>query len=340
MPITTQSTYPATMQLFLQHWTLVNAALSPAVLKLQGGYAQTNFAADRAAIVTAFTSVNAQLVTLNLNRNQAFAARKALILRVEQFRKFVRANFKGTTYYKGLPATPKVTEIDTRFLRPIEQIQSLWSMINIAPPTGFTPPLKLQGGYDITAFSTDVTAIRALFTTFENQKLTYSNAISARNALLRPAVERMVQYRAAVKATLLPADPLYASVPRVYPVAGSTPQTVTDLLFVYKPSDNTVKLTFTPSVSKNISDYQLLYSPGAKWDSGNTQTIATLPATGPFAFNFTLSMVDPEAVGLFKVYVMNDTGNVRGSKMIRIKRTAALTLNTLTTTSEALPLAA
>ena len=340
MPITTQSTYPATMQLFLQHWTQVNAALSPAVLKLQGGYAQTNFATDRAAIVTAFTSVNTQLVTLNLNRNQAFAARKALILRVEQFRKFVRANFKGTTYYKGLPATPSISAIDTRFLRPLEQIQSLWSMINLAPPAGFTPPLKLQGGYDILAFIADVTAIRNLFITFENQKLSYSNAIMARNALLRPAVERMVQYRAAVKATLLPTDPLYASVPRVYPVAGSTPQAVTNLLFVYKPSDNSVKLTFTPSVSKNISAYQLLFSPGTKWDSGNTQTVATLPATGPFAFDFTLSMVDPEAVGLFKVYVTNDTGNVRGSKVLKIKRTASVTLTTSDVHLETLPLAA
>ena len=340
MPISNQSNYIPMMQQFLQHWTIANNSLTPDSIKLEGGYTNTNFAADITALQTAFTNYTNTQATLNGLRNDAHTQRKNMIRRVEQFRKAVLAAMPTSNYVAMLPKAPNIAAIDTRFTQPLDTMLSIWQQINIAPPPGFTGPLKLEGGYLLATFTIDLTALKTALSALGNARINARKSLKTRNALFTPDKQRMKQYRAAIQATFKRTDSIYTSLPRLSPVPGSTPRPVSSVLAFYTETTNTLKITFDPSTSKNIMQYALYFCPDAKWNVTNTELVATNLNTPPFQFQFVYNQVDVNKTGLFKVYVTNETGNERGSHVLKVKRTAAQTLTSLTDSETTLALAA
>ena len=115
MPISNQSSYASTMQQFAQHWQAANTAITPDAIKLENGYLLANFNTDLAALQTAFTALTAQQAALAGLRNDARNQRKALVRRVEQFRRAVLAAIPASNYAAMLPKAPALDAIDTRF---------------------------------------------------------------------------------------------------------------------------------------------------------------------------------------------------------------------------------
>ena len=340
MPIINQNSYISTMAAFAAHWPLVNTAIAPDAVTLQNAYTLANFNTDRAALQAAFDNVQTQNAALGQARNALSAQRTALMKRMEEFRTFLIGTMPNSTYIQLLSATPGLYAIESRFLQPFASMQSIWLAISANPPPGFVNPIKLQGGYLVTAFTTDLTNLKAAFANYDAQKIALRSAIKDRYVLLAPARQRMKQYRAVVKAKLLPTSSLYLSLPRLSPVAGSTPKAVTNLLAVYNSVENSVRLTFSPSVSANIAQYLLQFCPDAKWNSSDVQVIANMLPAPPYAFDFKLNMIEEGQTGLFKVVVRNDTENQKASRVLRIKRTAVTTLTQTEETPQPLKLAA
>ena len=311
------------MQQFAQHWLTANTAITPDAIKLENGYLLANFNTDLAALQTAFTALTAQQAALTGLRNDARNQRKTLMRRVEQFRKAVLAAIPASNYAAMLPKAPALDAIDTRFLQPLDTVQSVWTQINTAPPAGYVGPLKLEGGYLAATFTTDLAALRTAFAALNNSRITTRSLLKSRNALFPLDRQRMKQYRAAIQGRFKKTDAIYMSLPRYSPVAGSTPKAVTGLLFTYNATTNTVSLTFAPSESANLSQYRLQFCPGPKWNATNVQTLIARDAMPPYEFDFKLDMIAPDATGLFKVVVTNDTGNQRASRIVKITRPAA-----------------
>ena len=203
-------------------------------------------------------------------------------------------------------------------------MQAVWTQINAAPPVGYTGPLKLEGGYLAATFTTDLALLRTAFAALNNSRITTRSLLKSRNALFPPDRQRMKQYRAAIQGRFKKTDAIYMSLPRYSPVSGSTPKTVTNLLFTYDSVENFVRLTFAPSPSANLMQYLLQYSPGPKWNATNVQTVARLAPAPPYVFGFTLDMVTAGATGLFKVVTINESERQRASRVLEIKRPAAL----------------
>ena len=340
MPIINQNSYISTMAAFAAHWPLVNIAIAPDVVTLQNGYTLANFNTDRTALQAAFDAVQQQNTLLGRSRNTLNAQRSAMMKRMEAFRTFITGAMPNSNYALLLPKTPGMSAIESRFLQAFAAMQNLWQMIATDPPPGFTNPIKLQGNYQLATFNTDLTNLRAAFADYDAQKIALRNVIKNRYVLLAPARQRMKQYRAVVKAKLLPTSSLYLSLPRLSPVAGATPKAVTNLLAFYDATENVLKITFTPSVSKNIKRYELWFCSESKWNPTSAVRIAMSENAPPYQFQFAYTQVAPNQTGLFKVYVMNETDNERGSAVLKVKRAAEMTLATPQETRQTLALAA
>ena len=218
MPLTTNGSYLPTMQEFIAHWTAVNAALvSPDVLTLSGGYTLANFTADRAAIQTATTAIETVDNGVTAAQTDRELKKAALKTRLEQFRAAIAAQFPGSIYASMLPNAPLKTNIETRFLKPFDDMANLWSRVNTDTIAGFTPPLKLPGGYVLATFTTDLAALRSAYLAVTNADLAAQNSRRQRDALLPPAKARMKQYRSAVPSKLLPGNPLLTNIPAISP---------------------------------------------------------------------------------------------------------------------------
>ena len=330
VPINNLTSYLPTMQEFMDHWTLVNAQLGVKPLVLSDGTSLATFTASRTAIQGYITAVTQAETLVPQKRQTLHDLKKAMSRKLELFRKAVLGQLATSNYVSRLPTLPKFGATQARFIKPLEAAANIWSSINYVPPLtddetllGFVGPLILPDGTALADFQAAITALYAAYSAITTAQVKVGNALSQRDAALKSARRAMKQYRVTVYARLAPTDMLLTRVPRLSPVAGATQKAVTNVLSFYKATDNTLELTFDPSTSKNIAQYELWFCPDAKWNAANTQMIASNLNAPPFAFQFTYTQVALNSVGLFKVYAKNETGNTKASKVVSVRRTAA-----------------
>lgn len=322
MPLDSIGSYVTVMDEVLAHWEDVNVALGAppaAELMLQGAYTRALFLTDRNAVEAAIMEIE----DLENGRQTAAANRDLLKAAIRpklgQFRAMLRAVLPHTKYPRAAPVMPQLGSVESRFLAPFDDMHSLWTRINAdASLAGFTPPLVI-GGYALATFTTDLAALRTAFgglTTAEND---LNIGLKSRDALLRPARERMVQYRAAVEAVLGPAHPLTLSLPILFPAPGSTPDPVT-LSGSWNAAAFQAELTWTASTDPDLQEYEVRMSPGATYDP-NTATVAgNVPASGAQTLLTSAGLANSGDTASFKVFVILTTANEAGSNTVTITR--------------------
>jgi len=313
-----------TLQRFAAHWATVNVALggTPATeLKLRGGYTLTNFNADITALALAFTAVNtanniAETAAGNLRQ------RKALMLpRVTQFKNAINAQLPGSGYANATPNAPSLNAGEGIFYNILDDVRALWATVNADTTIpGFTPPILLAAGYTQATFVTDLAALKALYTAYNNSDPALRKALGDRDALILPLIERMKQYRAAVTSRFAKTDGIYTSLPRYSPRPGGTPRPVVEPVWSWDAVKKQAALTFKPSPSANLVRYELVYCPEATWNENNTQTLEQIPADAiPLEFRTNQGLSDPGDTSLFKIVTINETDNEKASKVIKVK---------------------
>lgn len=307
------------MQQFIQHWTSVNAALAPGALLLRGGYTLANFTADRTALQTAITNVEDRNNARQIAANNRDIRKTNLVPRLAQFRASVRYQLIGSAYVPALPRVPDFNRAEGVFLKPFDDMATLWTRINADTTVpGFTPPLLLLGGYTKANFDTDLAALRtayiAVSTTDEDAKLQRKR----RDVLLPAARVRLVQYREAVLARFGPTDPFTLSLPKIAPDPGSTPEPV-NLSGIWDATINQARLQWNESDNPNLVKYQVRQSSGPKYKTENESVVADT-AIGETTFLTTAGLGFPGTSNNFKVYVIVDDDNEAGSNAVRITR--------------------
>lgn len=318
MAISSIASYLPTMQEFIDHWTAVNASISPTVLTLLGGYAVADFTADRDAIDAAITAIEPADNARQFAAAQRDLQKGVVRPRIFQFRATVLGQLAGTAYAKTLPTMPNFSANQGAHLKVLDDVANGWANINAATIPGFTGPLLLAGGYAVADFTADVAEMRARFIAStvadDNDRL----ARSQRNVLLKPAKARMVQYRQAVKGILPPGDPLLNTIPAVSPPPGSTPDPVV-LSGVYNSGTNQGDLSWTASANMHILHYDVRYSPGPVYKTADETSIGIVPKT-QLTFSTNVGLGVSGATGLYRVYVVLDTLNERGSNTVGVTR--------------------
>lgn len=321
MPLYNTGSYVPTMEEFLAHWAAVNTELGapPAPeLMLAGGYTRANFDTDQDAIAAAITEVE----NLENGLQTAGAARDiqkaALREKLGQFRASLRALFPGTKYPRAAPTMPQFGSAESKFLAAFDDMLNLWTRINAdATLPGFTPPLVI-GGYAIATYTTDLAALRTAFAAVNEAVNDLDVGQKSRDVLLKPARERMVQYRNAVEAAFGPSHALTLSLPDVYPAPGHTPDPVT-LSGSWNMATSQADLNWTTSADPDFDEYEVRFSPGPTYNAATATVIANLPQTANF-LQTTSGLANPSDTASYKVFVVLTTANEAGSNTVSVTR--------------------
>ncbi len=302
---------------YVAHWGSVNAALGATPLILRGAYALANLNTDRTAIATAFAAVQ----TADNNRQIAASDRDiklaALKEKLRQFRAAVQGQIAGTAYVNALPVVPSASKTVGDWLNAFDDINNLWTQINAATIPGFTGPLKLSGGYLIATFGTDYTALKTTYTAVTTATKNATVAREQRNDLLDAVYNRLKEYTPFVQGLFPAGHALIASLPKLSPPPGSTPQAV----IVNAHWDTVLKkavFDWNASTSPDVVSYSLRFHPGPTYKADEEQIIQSGIKVLHFETDHGLSAAG--SVGYYKVYAITSDGNEKGSKAVKIVR--------------------
>lgn len=306
------------MQEFINHWTAVNATLGDTPLILRGGYTVANLTTDRIAILNAINVIISADIAAQTASGNLSALRLAIRPRIIQFRKWVSGYLPGTGYANAMPATPALSSVESRFIDPFQDMQTLWTTINAdATLTGVPLPLILTGDYLAATFTTDLTNLRAAFVTAKNASEAAQLARRNRDVLLRPAELRLKQYREVIQGRFA-GTAFEQSLPALSPPPGATPDPV-EATGEWVGAQNQAVFQWAASPNPNLAHYSLRYCVGTQYRVSNETVAADIPKTQTtFATVTGLPVADTKAI--YRVYVVLTTDNERGSNDVPITR--------------------
>jgi hypothetical protein len=319
MPLSSLGSYIPTLNEFLAHWELVNKALGASPLTLPGGYAVAHLTTDRDVLQTLITNIE----TANNAVQQAAAERDQQLAplreRLRQFRAFVRGRLAGTVHVPSLPKMPPTHANESIVLRALDDMANGWSRINARPPSGFTAPLTLTGGYTLALFQTEVAALRTAYGMVTSANEAARFARDQRDEMVSRLRQRLVQYRQTVLGTFAAGHALLTSLPALSPPAGSTPEAVR-LSGTWDAQQGQAVMTWTASPAADLKHDAVRYHAGPRYRAAEEQAVMMVAKTETrLATDFGLAASGSSA--WFKVYVVTQTENERGSNAVRVVRT-------------------
>ena len=319
MAITGVGSWLPTVDEFLAHWAEVDTFVGGTGFGL-GMYKRASLVTDRANLAAAFTDVQAKDNLRQTAAGDRDVKRAGVRPRILQFGPAVRGLLPGSRYIPSLPRTPNFQDSPGKWRNAMDDVTNLWTTINANTPavTGFVPPLTLSGAYLVAAFTTDAAALSTAFTTVTTTDQDAQLSRNQRDAIFVPIYERMRQYRLAVVAALPPGNPLIASLPRLTPAAGSTPDPV-QLSASWDAAESKARLVWSASLDAALDFYSIRYHPGPKYKAAEEQVVGSAPV-GTLEFLTDFGLPAQGSVAWFKVYVVTTTGNEKGSNAVKVVR--------------------
>lgn len=320
MPITGVASWLPVIDEFLQHWLDVDAALAPGALTLSGGYDRADLVTDRASVAAAITAVQTRLNTEQTARGDRDVKRAGVQPRFIQFRAGVNAQLPGSRYLPAIPIAPQFKEPAGTWRDRMDDMQSLWTTINVnnPPVAGFTPPLLLAGGYTVLGFTADAAALNTAFTALSSAEQATQLSREQRDAVFAPVYNRLKQYRQAVTATFPAGNPLLDSLPKLTPARGHTPDPV-NVSAAWDAALLKARVTHTASTDPELQEYELRACFGTSWKNDEAVAIANNPP-GTLEFLTDEGLVASGSKVFYKVYVILTTGNEKGSNTVSVTR--------------------
>jgi hypothetical protein len=322
MPITSIGSYLTTANAIDAHWTDVNAdrvanTLTPLVLPVL--YSLADFQDDRDALQATLIAHEDLENAMQLAIGDRDAQKENVRERLRQFRAAGKLYFAGSSYLQATPTMPLMNTNESRFLRPLNDMASLWTRLNAETGiAGFTPPLLLAGGYSAAGFAADLTTLRANYMAVTNADSDLDIARKQRDVQLGSIRERIQKYRTAIEFEYGPGHPFTESLPDLSPAPGSTPDAVT-LSGSWNPTSNVAQLSWTASDDPALQTYQLRGCNGPTYNEAESSLIANfLPTTLATPTLFGLEFPGDQAT--FKVFVILSTGNQAGSNAVTMTR--------------------
>ena len=309
---------------FLAHWTLVNAALPPAEpLVLVGAITRAILDGHGTTLGTLHSQVQAEINDVELAIGDLDARKLALHTRLNQFNDKIRAYLGATTFARAMPKVPGITEGQGTFFPPLDDMDNLWLRINaMAPIPGFTPPLLL-GGYAHATFSAlpagDLALLRAAYKAVGREELELRVKRGERQDLEDVIYPILKSYREAMPTFFAPTHALVESLPRLTPDPGSTPDPV-NATGVWDAAAVKAKITWEASTAADLDHYEIRWSPGSTYSTDDESTLGSVAKDATREFLSAQGLGAPGAVSVFRVYVVTETGNEKGSNTVKITR--------------------
>lgn len=319
MPLSSIASYLSTVDEFVTHWNQVNVTLGiNGPLILTGSFAVANLSTLKSGLQTAITAIEGPRNDKQNAANDRDLKKGPLLERLRQFRNVVEGQLAGSIYENSAPKMVSFSSSEGVFMRAMDDMQTLWVQINANPPLGFTAPLKLVGNYLAATHATDIAALRTTYATLNAAIQTIELKLADRNVKLKPIRTRLVQYRKVIQGIFAKGDTLILSLPKVTPPAGSTPKAVV-LSGVWNAGTSMADLSWGASDNANLKEYQIRACDPPKYKTSDEEPVATIAKTSTtFSTNFGLGVSG--ATKIFKVYVVTEDDNEKGSNAVKIVR--------------------
>jgi hypothetical protein len=216
---------------------------------------------------------------------------------------------------------PGLTDGQEKFLAPIKDMKTLWSKLEQgAAPPGLSFPLTLSTGLTLGGLGTALAAIQARYGQVQEADFLLTFDRRKRQRMQKEDYKLLKLYRATVEARCQAYPDLLASLPRLTPLPGHTPEPVAASA-VFQPP-NQAKIVFEASEDPELSHYALEGNAGGQFHSDDAVQIATLQPDDPREFVTSFGLTQPGARASFVVTVILTTGNRRASAPMTVVRPA------------------
>ncbi len=318
------ASYIPTMDEFIAHWNNANTVLGVAnfiVLPINGGPMWLNdFQNLRASLAAQEAVIQDKLNDCEIARADIAIKKAQLLQWFNQFTGLMDAYYVGTKFMPARPNAPSVRDGREVFTKPMYDAASLWRKLNAADARpGLPLPIMLSdGALSEALFTGTVAALEAAYIEDAACEQNLALARVDRTLLQATAYETMKMYRQAVPTKCASHPNLVATLPRLTPEPGSTPDALSASAIFQAP--DAAKIVHSTVEQAGIKKVQLRGHVGAKWEEDNAITIAehAPDATPEFTTNFGLTQ--PGVSAVFKVYVINETDNEAGSAAMLVTR--------------------
>lgn len=328
--ITGPTSYPPTIEAFLDHWEPVNVALGAAgPLVLRKNATETLADVPIAGLNTMLTNLNAQRGAVNVQLNEIETARAdielkkaALLIRLNQFNTAVRSELANTKYPAGLSNVPSISDGVESWRDVCDDVVSLWAKIDYDDAMGPAMDLKLLGAYTLELFTIEQDNLRAAFRAARKAERNAITERAERDRQQDVIYKVLKAYRAAVPVKLGADAPLTQSMPRLLPAEGSrTPDPVTAAA-EYAPATQQAKVTFSASDDEDLKEYLVMGCLGPNFHIADEEILAHIgPAQArEFLTNYGLGL--PGQICGYRVVVVLNSGHQNGSEPVYVTRPA------------------
>lgn len=315
MPITGNSSYIPTTNEFIAHWESVNADLGVGnEVTVAGGVGIAELTALRNSLQAQRDAVEAALNGQEISSAEIKLKKTALLQRFAQFAANVRALYSGQPFVAALPDAPGIGESESKFLTPMVDALNLWTRINASGTA-----IQLVGGYDDTEFSDDIGYLREEYVTWTKAGSDLRLARAQRNKLQDEIYPILKQYRQIIPGKFAAGSVFIETLPRLSPLPGATPKAV-NASGVWDAAETKARLTWEASDNADLKEYQVRYTPGDDYDEDDEAVVATILPGSPLELLTDAGLTQPGASSSFKVYVIVNTGNEKGSATMVITR--------------------
>ncbi len=323
MPLSGPSSFVPTIDQFLAHWVHVDAQLGAGnemILKIGSANETENvnratLAALRSDLDAAQDLVQSSLNGLEFARGKVTLGKASLLPLAQAYGRKVRGLFPPGSPFLGMtPEMPETSSSQEAFLRPMRDIVDAWQRIEDADDSFTLPPDSTTRAI----FTAKVEQLATDWQALNSRQMDYGYELDKRNALQTRAEDILGRYRVTVESLFAPEDPLVVSIPRLRPLPGHTPDAVT-LTAVWDAAVGKARLTWTASGEPKLAFYQVRMSPTEIYDATAERIIDTLPV-GTTEYLTTEGLTAAGAKASFKIYVVLDTDNEKGSDAVAVTR--------------------
>ncbi len=325
MPVSGNATYIPTMNEFYAHWGTCNTALgaSPLLAVPPGkpSCSRAQFDALTQSLLGAQTAVQSAINDQEIARGDLDLQKAALLKTLNAFVDTMEAYYQGTKFYNAKPSVPGVGDGQERFTRPMVDAMTLWEKLNAGPaPAGVTLPLLVDGSVEQSSFASGIAALQVTYRTEAGAEQNVNVARTDRDLIQEKAYDIMKAYRLAVPAKCSQFPNLLATLPKLTPEPGHTPDPVQASATLVPP--RTSHVVWDPSQDPDVDYYDIEGTNGPVWKADDAINLGRVMAGAPTVFDATFGLTQPGTSVALKVFVVLKSGNRAGSATLVVTRPA------------------
>lgn len=314
MAITGPSSYLPTTNEFIAHWMAANKG-GEGYIRLRGNIGVNNLSSLRDKLEQQQAVLTQKLNEREFARGDINAGSRALVERLDQFNGRVRVLYDaGSRYVNALPKVPSLSSAAEKILTPLEDCASIWGRIDVAGQ-----PVQLAGKYGLAHYREELDALKAAYRAYTTAVTEERIARGARNETQAKIYPILKQYREIIPTFFPEESNLVATLPRLTPRPGATPDAVAASAS-WDAALEKARLTWDSSDNPNLKEYEVRYSPGDRYVEDDASVIGNIAPEAPREFLTDAGLSQPGASSSFKVFVILTTGNEAGSDSLTLAR--------------------